>query len=135
MNLETIKAEIIQPKLTQGEELIGFFIATCSPSFGWYLLLGPLSSLKIKNYYVAVTSLGIQLHKLNLWNNSPENYDFFNYNEITNIKVGNGLLQAPLDLKFSNGRELKLKAQITGVANVAVMDETTKAFLKAKFNQ
>jgi hypothetical protein len=46
--------------------------------------------------------------------------------------LSKGLLQAPLKFTFSNGRKLKLKAQLKGMEKVAKLDDRTKEYLFSK---
>jgi hypothetical protein len=131
MNKEQIKNDYILPRLKQGEELIGFFQASYTPSMGWFFLIGHLMFFGMRIYYVAVTNQGLHLHKLSFFG-KPENYNFFSYAEISKIKLGKGFLQAPLQLVFSNGRKLALKAQLKGVDKVAKLDDRTREFLLSK---
>jgi hypothetical protein len=131
MNKEQIKNDFILPRLKQGEELIGFFQASYTPSIGWFFLIGPLMFLGMRIYYVAVTNQGIHLHKLSFFD-KPETYNFFPYAEISKIKLGKGFLQAPLQMVFSNSRKLTLKAQLKGVEKVAKLDDQTREFLLSK---
>lgn len=131
MNKEQIKNDFILPRLKQGEELVGFFQASYTPSIGWFFLIGPLTFLSMRIYYVAVTNQGLHLHKLGFLGKA-ETYDFFSYAEISKIKLGKGFLQAPLQLVFSNGRKLALKAQLKGVDKIAKLDDRTRKFLLSK---
>jgi len=131
MTKEQIKNEFIVPKLHPGEELIGFFQAQ-SYSLGWFILLGPLAALfTFRNYYVAVTNQGIHLHRLTLFG-KLDTHNYFSWNEVESINLGKGIVTAPLKLKFSNGRKLKLRAIIRGAQQVPKLDERTKEFLLSK---
>ncbi len=131
MDKEKIKIDFILPRLKQDEELVGFFQAAYMPSSGWLLLVGPLMLLGMRVYYVAVTNQGLHLHKLSFFG-KPDTYNFFPYAEISKMKLGNGFLQAPLQLAFTNGRKLTLKVQLRGVDKVAKLDDRTKEFLLSK---
>lgn len=133
MNKENIKSEIIQPKLTQGEELVGFFYAINIPNMGFTLITGLFGGMNA--YYVAVTSLGIQLHELDILNNKPYSYKFFTYSEISKLNIGKGLGRIPLKFEFADGTKLMMRAQLWGLANIPKLDEKTKAFLMSKFAQ
>ncbi len=131
MNKEQVKNEQVLPNLKPGENLVGFFLAVMTPSFTQYFFLGPLAAFSIRNYIVVVTDQGMHLHKLNMMN-KPDGIDYFTYEEITKLKLKDGLLQAPLELEFSNGRKIKLKAQLKAVTSVPVLDEITKNYLISK---
>jgi len=132
MTKEQIKSDIILPRLNnQGEELIGFFQASYTPPFWWVFLIGPLMFFGTRVYYVGVTNQGMHLHKLSLWG-KPETYNFCPYAEISKMKLGKGFLQAPLQLVFSNGRKLTIKAQLKGGDEIAKLDDKTKEFLLSK---
>ncbi len=133
MNKERAKNELINPKLKQGEELVGFFQAQYIPSNWWIFLIGPLILFGMRVYYVAVTDQGMHFHKLTLFG-KPDIYNYFPWNEIENLKLEKGFLTAPLKLKFSNGRELKLKVQLKGLENIAKLEEETKEFLISKMS-
>lgn len=129
MDKEKIKNDLILPHLNQDEELIGFFQATYLPSFWWFLLIGPFIALGMRIYYVAVTNRGLHLYKLNFFG-KQDTYNFFSYNEITKINLGDGLIQAPLQLSFSNGKKLTIKAQLKGMDKIAKLDDKTRKFLQ-----
>jgi len=131
MNKEQIKNDLILPRLKQDEELIGFFQATYTPSLVLLLLSGLLWGMGMRTYLVAVTNQGIHLHRLSLFG-KPETYNFFSYAEISEIKLGKGFLQAPLQIVFSNGRKLTLKAQLKGIGKVAELDDKTREFLLSR---
>jgi len=131
MDKEKIKNDFILPRLKQGEELVGFFQATYTPSMGWFFLIGSLMSFGTRTYYVAVTNQGIHLHKLNFFG-KPETYNFFSYAEISKIKLGKGFLQVPIQMFFTNGRKLTIKAQLKGVEKIAKLDDKTREFLLSK---
>jgi len=126
------KNELILPNLKQGEELIGFFTAIYSPAFIWFFLFGPLYYFGNRSYWVAVTDVGLHLHKLTFWG-KPDTYEFTSYAEISSLKLGKGLLQAPLKLKFSNGKKLALKAILKGLERAGKLDDQTKEFLLSKY--
>lgn len=99
-----------------------------------FFLIGPLAVLSMKSYFVAVTSKGLHFHTLNLLGKFSQ-HDFFSYNEIDSVKIGNGALQIPMKYTFSNGRKLKIKAQKKGMERVAKIDEKTLEFLKKNVQQ
>ena len=82
-----------------------------------YFLIGPLSTLGMKFYYIAVTNSGFHFHRLNMFNRIVE-HDYFDFGEIKNIKIGKGFIQRPIYLTLSNGRRLKLKAQLKGAKSI-----------------
>ncbi len=126
-----MKDELIIPQLKQGEELIGFFYAWQMPSSWWFILFGPLIALGRKSYYVAVTNQGFYFYKLTFFG-KPDKSDYFTWDEIENLKFKKGLLNASLELKFSNGRKLRLTIQTRGGGKAAKLDERTKEFLLSK---
>jgi hypothetical protein len=128
MDKEKIKNELVLPNLKQGEKLVGYFQAQYLPSHWWLLLIGPLWGLCIRFYVIAVTNQGLHLHKFNLLG-KPDIYNFFPSAEITSLYLGGGVMQAPLQLSFANGRKLRLKAQLKGVDKIAKLDDTTREFL------
>lgn len=131
MRKEQALKELIIPKLKPDEELIGFFQAQYTPSFWWALLIGPLLFAGVKFYFVAVSNTGLHLHKLTSFGKA-DTHNYFPWNEITKLKLSKGFLQAPLNLVFSNGRKLKLQAQLKGVKKLAKLDDKTKNYLLAK---
>lgn len=131
MNKDQVKNEMIVPNLKSDEELVGFCQAQETPSGWWYFLLGPLMSLGMKFYFVAVTNKGMHFHKLTTFG-KPDTHSYFSWDEIEELKLRKGVLQAPLKLTFSNGRKLKLKIQLKGVGNIAKLDDKTKEFLLSK---
>lgn len=131
MDKEKIKNDFILPHLKQGEELVGFFQATYMPPMWWIFLIGPLMFFGTRVYYIAVTNQGLHLHKLSFFG-KPETYNFFPYAEIPKMKLGKGFLQSPLQLTFTNGRKLTIKAQLKGLEKVAKLDDNTRDFLLSK---
>lgn len=126
MDKEQIKNDFILPHLKQGEELVGFFQASYTPSFIWSLFI-----FFNRMCYVAVTNQGLHLHKLSVFG-KPENYNFFSYAEISKMNLVKGFMQAPLQLVFSNGSKLALNAQLKGVEKVPKLDDRTREFLLSK---
>lgn len=120
---------IIQNSLEHNENLIGFFQAAEQPKMWLWFLIGPIATLAIKNYFVAVTNKGIHFHRLNLIGKFVK-HDFLTYDEIEKIKLGTGKLQIPLNVSFKNGRKISLKAQKKGFSSVATIDEATMQYLK-----
>lgn len=134
MDKEKIKSDLIVPNLKPGEELIGYFYAQYFPSRWWALLFGPLWAFGVKTYVVAVTNQGIHLHKLHV-SGKPNASTFLPFAEITGLHLGKGIIQAPLQLKLTNGKKIKLKAQLKGVEGVAKLDDATREFLTAHIRQ
>ncbi len=133
MDKEKFKNDFILPRLKKDEELIGFFQATYVPSLWWIFLIGPFAVFGTKIYCVAVTNQGLHLYKLNFFSNSKiDVYNFIPYSEISEIKLGNGFLQAPLKLVLVNGKKLVLKAQLKGIDKLAKLEDKTKEFLLSK---
>lgn len=120
--------EHINENLSQGDVLVGFFQATQSFKLWLFFLIGPLAVLSMKFYFVAVTQRGIYFHRLNFWGKFAD-YDFFQFDEIENVEMGDGFLQKPMQYFFKNGRKLKLKAQLKGTQKVAKLDEETLQYL------
>ena len=131
MDKKQIKEELIILKMKSGEELVGFFQANWMPSFWWVLLIGPLVFLGARTYYVGITNLGIHFNKITFFG-KPAKYNYFTWDKIDNLKLGEGILTIPLKLGFSNGRKIKFNAQLKGVDKVAKLDEKTNKFLVSK---
>lgn len=127
MKKDDVKMEIMK-NFNQDEQLVGFFIAQSRPAFWLYFLLGPLTALSMKMYYVGVTNKGVHFHKLNFLGKFSQ-HDFFSFSEIQNVKVGKGLLQTPMQYTFTNGKKLKLQAQKKGLEHVAKIDDQTVAYI------
>jgi hypothetical protein len=121
--------EHIKQNLSSNEDLVGFFQAINFPKLWLRLLLGPLMGFAMKQYFIAVTNKGIHFHMLNRLGKFSH-HDFFFYNEIEKIKIKKGTLTLPLIFFFSNGTELKLKAQKKGLERVAKIDEKTLDYIK-----
>jgi hypothetical protein len=117
MNKDQAKKHI-EENLVDGDSLIGFFQAV-SPLNIWLLfLIGPLSLLSMKTYFLAVTEKGISFHRVNLLGKFKE-HDFFEFDDIESVEIGKGVLQRPMKFLFKNGRKVKVKAQLKGVEKVA----------------
>ncbi len=121
--------EYIKNTIEIDDNLIGFFIAQKPFSLLWFFIIGPLAVLTMKTYYVAVSKQGAYFYRLNLMG-KPANVDFMSFDEIESIKIGKGMLQRPMLYRFKNGKKLKLKAQLKGAKNVAVLTPHAQAHLE-----
>lgn len=108
----------IEKHLAEGDELIGFFQATYTPSFWWFPLVGPLIFLGAKIYFVGVSKHGLYFHRLTFMRKFRD-ADFFKYDEIESAKVGGGILARPFVFRFTNGKKLKVKGQLKGLEKIA----------------
>lgn len=117
MNKEQAK-KYIEENLNDGDSLIGFFQAVSPPNIWLFLLIGPLSILSMRTYFLAVTEKGISFYRLSLLGKFKE-HDFFEFGDIESVKIGKGLLQRPMKFTFKNNRKIKVKAQLKGVEKVA----------------
>ncbi len=117
MKTEEARQEI-DNHLAPAENLLGFFFAQGATNLGLFFLIGPLAAFSIRSYYVAATNLGIHFHLINLHGGFTHS-DFFPFEEIENVNIGKGALQTPMKFVFSNGRDVKIKAQKRGLGNVA----------------
>ncbi len=113
----------IKKNLTEEEILIGFFFAQKFFSLWQGLLLGAAATAFIKRYFVGVSNRGIHFYKLHPVTNGFEEHDFFDYSEITNVKIGKGYLQVPIEFLFNNGRKFKIRAQQKAFGRVAPLTE------------
>ncbi|MBL4587235.1 MAG: hypothetical protein JKX84_09300 [Flavobacteriales bacterium] len=121
--------EHIRTTFREGESLVGFFISMQRMKFWLLILLGPLIALTMRHYYVAVSDKGVHFYRLTMLGKFSDNHDFFSYAEITSIRIKKGFIQRPLHFQFSNGRTLKLRAQLKGVKSVAKLDAMTQQYL------
>ncbi len=128
MDKDTAKVHI-QQNLEQDDALIGFFSAQQPFKIWLFFLIGPFAAFSMKFYFVGVTTKGIHFHRLNLLGKFS-NHDFFEYDEIENVKIGKGILQRPMKYQFKNGRSLKLKAQLKGVEKVAKLNDVTQQHIE-----
>lgn len=159
MDKEEVKNNFIIPQLKENEELIGYFYGSSSPSiiwfivlgaitFGliftislmglspsifWYALPGALFSFGIKHYYIAVTSLGIHSngYRFSMWG-KPTIHTFYSWSDISKLKVGKGLITAPLSIFLSNGKKIFFKVPLKGLQRNAKLDDKTREFLVSK---
>lgn len=127
MHKDIAKIEI-EKCMAQGESLVGFFMAQKRPPFWLFFIVGPLAAIGFKVYFVGVTNLGVHFHKLSLLGKFSQ-HDFFSFNEIKSIKIGNGFFQIPMKYVFANGKTLKLRAQKRGVERVAKADDRIVSYL------
>lgn len=123
----------IEKNIASDDSLIGFFYAIQPFKWWLFLLIGPLAVLSMKSLFVAVTKNGLTFHRLNMLGKFSDN-DFFSYKEIDNVKIGKGLLQRPMEFKFTNGRRLKIKAQLKGVASVAKITDPVQRHIESNIN-
>ena len=119
--------------LNDGDDLIGFFQAIEPPKIWLFFLLGPLAILSMKSYFVAVGEQGVYFHRLNLLGKA-DTHDFFSFDEIEHLKVGNGVLQRPMWFSFNNGRKIKIKGQLKGVEKVAKLTPEVQAHLEKQIS-
>ncbi|MBT3303441.1 MAG: hypothetical protein HN982_04420 [Candidatus Marinimicrobia bacterium] len=124
MNKEKAQ-EHIENNLNNNDSLVGFFQAIEPPKIWLFFVIGPLAILSMKTYFVAATANGMHFFKLNLLGKFSDD-DFFNFNEIENVKIGKGLLQRPFLFQFKNSRKLKIKAQLKGVDKIAKLTDETQ---------
>lgn len=117
MNKEQAK-KYIEENLNDGDSLIGFFEAVSPLNIWLFLLIGALSILSWRRYFLAVTEKGISFYRLSLLGKFKE-HDFFEFGDIESVKIGKGLLQRPMKFTFKNNRKIKVKAQLKGVEKVA----------------
>lgn len=111
------------------DRLIGFFLAQGPFPILWYFIIGPLAFLMVRRYYVAVSEKGVYFTKLNLLG-KPANTDRMLFSEIERAEIGNGILQRPILFRFTNGKKLKVKAQLKGVKSVAVLTPDVQTYLE-----
>jgi hypothetical protein len=119
----------IEEKLSYDDSLIGFFTAQEPPKIWVYLLIGVLSILFMKHYFIAITQKGICFHKLNK-TDKFETSKFYEFEQIKNIKVGRGFFQRPLTFQFRDGNIIKIKAQIKGAKRVALFTEEMQQHIR-----
>lgn len=130
MNKEKVLTYIKQ-HLSSKEDFIGFFQAQKKPGLWLYFMIGPLSLLAIRAYFIAVTDKGIHFHRLNFFGKFS-GHDFFSFEEITKIKTRKGMIKLPIVFFFSNGRKLKIKALKKGRKNVARIEDSTLDYIKKR---
>jgi hypothetical protein len=117
MHQEQIKQHI-EDNLNEDDSLVGYFQAGSPPNFWLFLLIGPLSILSMKTYFVAVTHKGISFHRLGMLGKFKE-HDFFEFADIESVRMGKGVIQRSMMFVFKNNRKIKIKAQLKGLAKVA----------------
>jgi len=125
---------LLKNNFSNGEELIGFFMAQRPFKIWLFFLIGPLAALSMKSYIIAVTNKGMHFQALNLIGKFSQ-HDFFDYNEIDSFSIGRGILQIPMKYMFTSGRKLKIKAQKKGRESVAKINDETLDFLKKNIQQ
>jgi hypothetical protein len=128
MNKETAHQYILS-NMEPDDNLVGFFIAQGSFPLLWCFIIGPLAILMLKQYYVAFSEKGVYFIRLNLLG-KPSNTDLMLFSEIENVKIGKGMLQRPMLFRFTNGKKLKIKAQIKGVKKVATLKDDVQQHLE-----
>ncbi len=123
----------IQSNIASDDSLIGFFYA--AHPFKWWLffLVGPIAIISVKYLFVAVTKNGLAFHRLNFFGRFSGS-DFFSYEEIAGLKIGKGLMRRPMKFHFTNGRSLKINAQIKGVASVAKMSASLQKHIESSIS-
>lgn len=121
--------EYILSTMEPDDKLIGFFIAQGPFPILWFFIIGPLALLMLRQYYVAISEKGVYFIKLNLLG-KPSNTDLMSFAEIENVKIGKGMMQRPMLFRFTNGKRLKVKAQLKGVKRVAVLTPEVQTHLE-----
>jgi hypothetical protein len=129
MNKEQARKHI-ESHLRESDTLVGFFQAMSPPKTMLFVLIGPLAAFSMKTYFLAVTQKGLYFHRLSMLGKF-DNYYFFEYGEIENVKIGKGILQRPMTFKFRNGRKLFVKAQLKGVEKVAKLTQGVQQFIES----
>lgn len=119
----------IQQNLKENDILIGFFQAVSPPKIWMFFLLGPLAILSMRMYFLAVTEKGIYFYKLNFLGKFKD-CDFFEFDEIENVKIGKGILQRPMNFNFKNNRKIKLKAQLKGHDKIAKVTADVQGYIE-----
>ena len=119
----------IERHLAEGDELIGFFQATYTPSFWWFPLVGPLMFAGVRTYFISVSKKGIHFHKLNLMGKF-QNADFFKYDEIKSVKLGGGFMARPMVFRFANGKKLKVEGQLKGLERIAKLTPEVSDYIR-----
>ncbi len=115
----------IKMNLNKEEKLAGYFYAQKPFNIWLFLLIGPLALFSMKYYFIGVSNKGMHFHRLGMLGKFVE-HDFFEFKEISNVKIGKGYLQRPMKFSFKNGRKLKIRAQLKGVEKVAKLTEDTQ---------
>lgn len=123
--------ELIRGNLSDGESLVGVFMATHTPFWGWGLLIGPLFVFGIRHYVVGVTDKGVHFHKLGFLG-KPQQYDSFPFVEITRLRIGNLWLVYRMVFLFSNERKLKINAMKLGTEKEAKIDAQTLEYIRQR---
>lgn len=134
---ETLKekiATLVQTKLSENEEVQGFFIAQYKPSIAWFLVVGPLYAAGMRQYYIAATDKGMHFHKLNVWGR-PDTWDFLAYDEIERLSVGKGLMTCKLTFKFKNGRKLAVNALVKGHKNIPKFEDNLLSHIQGRIGK
>ncbi|MEJ2795498.1 PH domain-containing protein [Iodobacter sp. LRB] len=121
--------EHIESRIVKDDALVGYFLAIQPFKFWLFLLIGPFAILSMKCFYVAVTKNNIMLHSLNMFGKFSGS-ESFKFKEIESVKISKGILQRPIVFKFTNGRRLKLKAQLKGRSNVAKITEPVQQYIE-----
>ena len=112
----------VQNYFRDGEELIDFFSAQKPLSIWWLLILGPLSPMLLNTYYVAVTDLGVYFFERSFLG-KIQDHQFYSYQDIERLKVGEGQFAIPLKYFFKDGSRLLIHAQKRGTKRVAKIGE------------
>lgn len=121
--------EHIEQNLKDGDTLIGFFQAISAPKIWLFFIMAPLAALSMRMYFLAVTEKGLYFYKLSLLGKFI-GYDFFEFDEIENVKIGKGLLQRPMMFHFKNDRKIKLKAQLKGHKRIAKLTPDIQSYIE-----
>jgi len=125
--------EHIKQKLKEGDTLIGFFQAVSPPKLWMFFIIGPLATLSTRMYFLAVTEKGLYFHKWSLIGNF-KSYDFFEFDEIENVKIGKGILQRPMRFHFKNDRKIKVKAPLKGHKKLAKMTLDVQNYIENRIS-
>ncbi len=132
-----MKKEIVEKHIA---ELIGdqekqeaYFQASPHYSFWEYVKIG-LGAGTISVFYVVVTDMGLHFVYIDE-KDQVGKVDFHSYKEVSSFKSGGGFMQRPLKVTFSNGDELKIKAQLKGMEAVPKYTDRIEATLHEKIGR
>lgn len=132
MKKEKIEKHIIE-LITDQEKLEGYFQAQNHYTFWDYIKIG-MSDGVVFNFYVAVTDIGLHFVYIDE-KDQVDRVDFYPYQEISSFKAGSGFMQRPLKFSFSQGDDLKIKAQLKGLEVVPKYTDRIESILHEKIGR
>jgi hypothetical protein len=115
-------------ELNEQAECRGIFVANCVPSIWWYLIIGPLASIRMKQYIISLFDEAIHFTRLDMWGKVLHT-DELKYEDITTHSLRDGMISKKWKISI-NDNKMKLLVPFRKKDSLKFMDSPTYEFLK-----